>query len=321
VTSPLRDAVAQPPRHRACEYRSIAFEPGAPLEKYLGWVPLLDEPGLKIIEQWRGPVRRCMILAQGLSEAQIGEIIRRLRLLDARTDLVLHDFDDSGREERIVAGRLWRRARDDERILNKATFVVDLARDDEAIIKCMNPDHRRNLRKARDAGLRVEACDHPAREEFQELVSNFETMARKQGLRSLDRAATQRMFDGGDLTLFRVLAGCEMRAAATVYQAADKAYWMIGVDSGKRQDGAGRILQFEIMRELRARGVRWYDFGGVASTDESDGIFQFKKGFGGEFVSLGSEYLHRPPLVRALVDIKTRIRAPGIFAERKNIHA
>jgi Acetyltransferase (GNAT) domain len=302
-----RDAFADGRRHTASEYRSIAFEPGAPHEKYLGWILLLDEPGIKVMAQPRGPVRRVLILAQGVSSAQIDETVRRLKILDARTDLLLHDFDDPGRDERIVAGHIWRRAREDERILNKATFVFDLARDDEALLKCMNSEHRRNLRKGFEAGLRIEICDHPTPEMLQELFSNFEKMARERGLYSLDRAATQRMFDGGDLTLYRVLAGSEMRATATVYRAGDKAYWMTGVDGGKKQDGAGRLLQFEIMRDLRTRGLRWYDFGGVASTDEDNGIFQFKKRFGGRFVSLGTEYLHRPPFLRALVNIKLRL--------------
>ena len=303
MTLPLCKGFVEPTR----EYRSIAFESGAPLEKYLGWTPLLDEPGLKIIAQRRGPVRRCLIMAQGTPPAQIDETVRRLKLLDARTDLLLHDFDDPGRDERIVAGRPWRRTSKDERILNKATFVFDLGCDDEAIVKCMSSDHRRNLRKAREAGLHVEACDHPAPEVLQEIVSNFERMAQERGLPSLDRAAIQRMFDGGDLTLYRAFAGSEMRAASAVYRAGDKAYGMIAVDRGKRQDGAGRILNFEILRDLRARGLRWYDFGGVPSTDKNDPIFQFKKGFGGRFVSLGSEYLCRPPLVGALVNIKRRI--------------
>lgn len=307
LTPAVRDAFAERSQRTPGEYRSIAFESGAVHEKYLGWTPLLDEQGLKIIAQRRGPVRRCLILAQGVPPAQIDEMVRRLQLLDARTDLLLHDFDDPGRDERIVAGRPWRRARDEERILHKATFVFDLALDDEALLKCASPNYRRNLRKARDLGLRVEASDHPGAEVLQEFVSILERMARERGLRSPGRAAIQRMFDGGDLTLFRVLAGSQMRAASTVYRAGDKGISMMTVDGGKKQDGSGRILQFEIMRNLRARGLRWYDFGGVASSDENDGVFQFKRGFGGRFVSLGSEYLRRPPFVRALVNIKMRI--------------
>lgn len=312
------DSFAKPSPHTAAEYSSIAFESGAPHQKYLGWVHLFDEPGLKVMAQWRGPVRRGLILAQGVAPAQIDETVRRLRLIDARTDLVLHDFDDPGHDERIVAGRPWRRARENERVLNKATFVFDLARDNDALTAAMSADCRRKLRKAREAGLRVEAEDHPAPDTLREFIANFEAMASERGLRSPGRAAIQRMFDGGDLTLFRALAGKEWRSAAIIYRAGDKAIFMIGVGGDKRNDGAGQLLHFEIMRELRSRGLRWYDFGGVASTDENDGIFRFKKGFGGRFVSLGSEYLRRPPLVQALVSIKRRIRGGYDFLRGKH---
>lgn len=307
MTPARRDASAERSQHPAGEYRSITFETGAPHEKYLGWTPRLDEPGLKIIAQRRGPMRRCLILAQGVPPAQIEETVRRLKLLDARTDLLLHDFDDPGRDELILAGRLWRRAREEERILNKATFVFDLSCDDEALTLAMSADCRRKLRKAREAGLRVEVADHPAPDTLREFFANFEAMASERGLRSTGRAVIQRMFDGGDLTLFRSLAGEKTRSAATIYRVGDKAIFMIGVGGEKRNDGAGHLLHFEIMRDLRARGLRWYDFGGVASTDEDDGIFRFKKAFGGRFVSLGSEYLRRPPLVRALVNLRMRI--------------
>jgi hypothetical protein len=250
-------------------------------------------------------------MAQGISPVQIDETVRRLKLLDARTDLLLHDFDDPGRDERIVAGSPLRRSREHERILNKATFVFDLACDDEALTAAMSSDCRRKLRKAGEAGLRVEVADHPAPNTLREFFASFDAMACARGLRSPGLPAIQRMFDGGDLTLFRSLAGEEMRSAATIYRAGDKAIFMIGVGGDKRNDGAGQLLHFEIMRDLRARRLRWYDFGGVASTDENNGIFRFKKGFGGQFVSLGSEYLHRPPLVRVAAHIK-RIAGRGL---------
>jgi hypothetical protein len=307
VTLPLDDMFDASPQQTGGAIPSIVFESGAPHEKYLRWALLFDKPGLKIVARRRGPVRRCLIMAQGVPPAQIDETVRRLKLLDARTDLLLHDFDDPGRDERIVAGRVWQRAREDERVLNKATFVFDLARDDEALTAAMTTDCRRKLRKARQAGLRVEVEDHPAPDTLREFFANFEAMASERRLRSPGGVTIQRMFEGGNLTLFRSLAGKETRSAATIYRAGDKAIFMIGVGGDKRNDGAGQLLHFEVMRDLRARGLRWYDFGGVASTEEDDGIFRFKNGFGGQFVSLGSEYLRRPPLVRALVNLKMRV--------------
>jgi hypothetical protein len=67
VTRGLRRAAGQ----TAGDYRSIAFESGALLEKYLGWTPLLDEPGPRTI-----PVRRCLILAQGVPPVQIDQMVQ-----------------------------------------------------------------------------------------------------------------------------------------------------------------------------------------------------------------------------------------------------
>jgi hypothetical protein len=69
VTAALREAFAEPPDRG--DYRSIAFESGALLEKYLGWTPLLDEPGPRTI-----PVRRCLILAQGVPPVQIDQMVQ-----------------------------------------------------------------------------------------------------------------------------------------------------------------------------------------------------------------------------------------------------
>src|SRR5262249_15202180 len=163
---------------------------------------------------------------------------------------------------RKIAGRAWRRATDRERILNKATFVFDLSRDDDALIAAMSPHCRRKLRKAREAGLRVEIEDRPSSQSFERLMEKFERMAKEKDLRSPGRGTVRRMCDSGDLTLFQTLEGEEMLAAATAYRAGDKAIFLIGVSADKRNDGAGQLLHFEILRALRPRGVRWYDFGG-----------------------------------------------------------
>ena len=103
MTTALPEAFPEPPGHTAGEYRSIAFESGASLEKYLGWVPLLEEPELKTIVQRRGPLRRCLISWRRASRRRKSTgwsgVCGSSTL---RTDLVLHDFDDSGRDERIV---------------------------------------------------------------------------------------------------------------------------------------------------------------------------------------------------------------------------
>lgn len=56
---------------------------------------------------------------------------------------------------------------------------------------------------------------------------------------------------------------------------------------------------WSLMRWARARGARWWDFGGVPSpgADEDDprsGITDFKRYFGGEVVRVGGEWIYEP---------------------------
>ncbi len=289
-------------------YTSIFLEDGWAHQKYYGWRVEANEPGFRVLTRARGPLRRALILARGLAPDALENAIVGARLLDARTDLVLHDFDDPGFASRMIAGREWRRAGAEARLLNIATFVVDLSKDDEALLAAMSSDYRRKIRKAREAGVTISAEGSPASGAIDTFLARFQDMASERGLAPLDRATVERMFAQRDLTLFSAVQGGESLNMLTVYKAGDKAIFLHGVGGDKRNDGSGQYLHFEVMRHLRSEGVRWYDLGGLASTDEANGIYRFKKGFGGDLARLGCEYVLRPPLVRALVGLRARLK-------------
>lgn len=292
----------------ACKYEHLAFSSDSPQRKYFGWKNVVVEDGLQIISQQRGLIRRCMILAAGAADERIEQKLALLKLPNATTELILHDFCDAGQEPRRIVGQGWRRSKDCERMLNIATFVFDLTDDDEALKTAMSADYRRKLRRAQEAGVRVLVEDDPSPESFAGFMTSFTAMAREKALTRPGDDVVRKMFDNGDLVLFRAVNGDKTRAVASVYRADHRAIFMIGVGGDRSNDGAGQMLHFEIMRELRSRGVRWYDFGGAPSSTD-DGIYRFKKGFGGRFVSLGCEYLLRPPLVGAVIGVRTHYRA------------
>ena len=134
----------------------------------------LLEPGLKTILWGRGPLRRCLILAQGVPSPQIDDRVRRLHLLDARADLLRHDFRDPGRDERIVAGRPWRRASDCYTTpLSSSIWRATTSR----FIQAMHSSNRSGLRKAlRRSGpaCMLKSSITLRRTCFQDFVSGFE---------------------------------------------------------------------------------------------------------------------------------------------------
>ena len=258
-------------RQQCRQVTGIFLDPAGRMKNFR-WRLACEEPRLKVFMQRRGPIRRCLFLAAGLADEELGEIVLREELLDFRTDLILHAYEDQGRETCEIAGKVWRRAGSDLRLLNIATFVFDLHQDDDQLRAAMSADYRRKLRKANEARLEVVEDRVPPAAVLDEFMGNFEAMTKERGLGVFPRSVAQRMFDAGDLSLFRVLGEDGVRTAATVYRVGDKAIFATGVGGEKRNDGSGQLLHFEIMRALRSRGVRWYDFGGLPTIDESNGI-------------------------------------------------
>jgi lipid II:glycine glycyltransferase (peptidoglycan interpeptide bridge formation enzyme) len=71
--------------------------------------------------------------------------------------------------------------------------------------------------------------------------------------------------------------------------------------------GAVKFLHYEMMKRLRDKNVKYYDFVGVRinnKTEALDGIFRFKKGFGGK---LNSGYLWKIDLNTSIMKVYNKI--------------
>ena len=79
-----------------------------------------------------------------------------------------------------------------------------------------------------------------------------------------------------------------------IYVCERQAYYMFGASAERFESGTGQLLQWEIMRFLKARGVRWYDLGGVRAADPTNGIFLFKGGLAASlFIGVNSSSTNR----------------------------
>jgi lipid II:glycine glycyltransferase (peptidoglycan interpeptide bridge formation enzyme) len=90
-----------------------------------------------------------------------------------------------------------------------------------------------------------------------------------------------------------------------------------GSATESRLYGANKLLNLEMMKLLKSRGVRKYDFVGVRLNNTNpalEGIFRFKKGFGGELKSgyLWKTDLH--PLKARTYDLLLKIKSKGKVA-------
>jgi lipid II:glycine glycyltransferase (peptidoglycan interpeptide bridge formation enzyme) len=64
----------------------------------------------------------------------------------------------------------------------------------------------------------------------------------------------------------------------------DTGIYLLGAtsDAGMKSKGS-YLLQWQMMQQLKARGCRWYDLGGI-NPDRNPGVYHFKQGLGGQEV-------------------------------------
>ncbi|MFV0279913.1 MAG: GNAT family N-acetyltransferase [Rhodoblastus sp.] len=272
-------------------YRSIFLEPDWAHQKYFGWRTRDCAPGLRILSKTvRGAERLLALVEPGQSVASLAAGIPA-RLTTA--EITVHAFEAGEAASFSVNGRAFAPLANEERLLNIATYVIDLSQDEEALMGAMSSDYRRKIRKATGAGVSVVAVERPDTELVQEFSAAFGRLAQDRGLAAFDPGAYSRMYAAGDAILYVLRQDGENAGYLHVYKAGPSAIFMTGVTPAKAHDGAGQFLHWEIIRDLKRRGLRWYDLGGVRSFDDADGISRFKKGFGGGAINLGAEWRWR----------------------------
>lgn len=170
-----------------------------------------------------------------------------------------------------------------------ATFEVDLARDEDAILAGFDKDTRWSARTAEKRGVRVfELADDDALRQvaglYQETGQRGEFITRPT---DYYLRVWRGLIDAGHATLFGALVEERVVAAAVVFWCGERALYMYGASGeAARKTYAAYALQWHAMRAARSRGSVRYDLGGIPvqpqEQDPQYGLYLFKKGFGGE---------------------------------------
>jgi len=288
-------------------YRSIFLEDGWAHQKYFGWTVVEDLPGLRILQKRRAVFTRSLILLTRGGCDRLAEAVVRTAGRAGLSDIMVHDFDEVYELAPEIAGSTFRRAEQRERLLNIATFAVDLRRSESEILAAMSSDYRRKIKKAPSAGIVVEAHPHPDAAMREVFFSAYASFAGVRGLKAPDPAAINAMYAAGDALLLVARKDGEISNYLHVYVAGETGVFMHGVNLSKLNDGAGQFLHWQAMRALKARGLGWYDLGGIAALDTTDGIYNFKKKFGGQLVRLGTEWRYTGAVLRRAFSAKVAI--------------
>ena len=288
-----RDAMTDfglPPRRL---YPSIFLEDDWMHQKYLGWTVAQDQPGLRVLRKTRGVFTRSLILLSREGERSLASAVAAsCEPFWRGSNIVIHDFDGVLCDAPEVAGRAFRVARDDERLLNVATYAVDLEEDEETLWRKLSSKCRNRIRLGVSRGMKFVADG-----EFEKTAAcfyrYFSRIARNHKLQSPDREILREMHRAGDV----ILTSCEdsegrILVVSVIYTANRSAYGMLGASMPGVAAGAGHFSEWNCILLLKRLGYSWYDLGGVREETPMNGIQLFKRSFGGALCRLGRQFVY-----------------------------
>ncbi len=230
---------------------------------------------------------------------------------DKRAFMILIDpevYDDEKVVQLDVKAAGWLKSRHDLQF--KATIIVDIDKDDDALLASFKQKTRYNIRLAAKKGVTIEK--RPATDAMVDEM--YDLMRATQGRagfflrpKQAFKAYWQSLAEAGMGQFFVAIHEGEVIAAEYAIIFGSKAYYKEGGSTGaKRNLMAPYLLQYEVMRWARDHGATEYDLIAVPPKDKLSpehsmwGLYQFKSGFNEEITEfIGSwEYALKPEIYR-----------------------
>ena len=189
-----------------------------------------------------------------------------------------------------------------EAIQPRYVFRLDVqGKTEEAIMAGFHQKTRYNLRLAIKKGVEVKICGKEAVGEFTRIMritgqrDNFVTRGEDYFAHMLDNL-------GEHCRLYMAYHDGQAIAGTLAIWYGDKVWYLYGASSNEHRNlMPNYLLQWRMIQWAVEKGCRIYDFRGVSGDLSPDnplyGLYQFKKGFGGEFTEFIGEMdliLNRP---------------------------
>jgi hypothetical protein len=193
------------------------------------------------------------------------------------------------------------------------TWVVDLRRPEEAIVKAYSSGTREELNKFRREPLELRAdTDGSGAETFYDLLAA--TFSRR-GMNPHPRPYIQHVFDtlvrqGLARVLFLVRDGVVVAGNITAVYKGGAQYWF-GASKGERMGGANRALLDRQIMNAKADGAEFFETGQAYPWGDDPalrGISDFKRSFGAELYPLFQGSLIMRPRTHAALQLAALLR-------------
>ena len=177
-------------------------------------------------------------------------------------------------------------------------FQLPLAGTEEDLLKGMNQQWRRNIKKAAKEGVEVTRGSRADLAAFHEI---YVETAGRDSFTPRPQAYFETMFDALNaedpdrMRLYLARHEGDLVAATTMVRVGTHAWYSYGASTTAKRDVRGsNAIQWQMIRDALAAGATVYDLRGITDTLSSDdphlGLIQFKVGTGGEAVEYAGEW-------------------------------
>ena len=174
-----------------------------------------------------------------------------------------------------------------------SSILLDLSKSEDQLRKEMNLKWRNQLKKSETNSLRIQLGYGGASLEW--LLTRHEGNRRRKRLRMpaspFILAISLAMRNKQSTLAFSAFRGSEAIAGILVLKHGNTAtYYVAWNGPDGRKMNANNLLLWHAIKELKSRGVRWFDLGGLDGSS-MPGVSRFKLGIGGELFTLAGTFI------------------------------
>jgi Acetyltransferase (GNAT) domain len=234
---------------------------------------------------------------------------------------VVDHFRSSGADVIIPSGNaaIFRTYPDGAEAAPYGTFVQDLTKTEEALMREIRKTYRQNIRKALSVGVQIK-CGPEYLDASYELVS---TTLQRSGAKFKSHADFRRRIAalGESAKVFVAEHGGVIQGCMVAPFSQHTAY---NCYAGSRVNpvlGSMHLLHWEAIRQFRSLGVQRFDFQGVRINPDKgskqEGIADYKRGFGGELVQGFLWKYHLRPLKSLAYSVAIRLMTGGDIVDKE----
>lgn len=199
---------------------------------------------------------------------------------------------------RIISGHFFEEDSDFKRIFEKYSFnlykgndktvILDLSNDEEKLRANFRKQWRYSLKNTEKLGLTVVQSDTD--EAFNLFLSTYKSMhTRKQFKEFIDvesfKYINAELLSEQKMQIF-ICKHNDMPLSTVVISAMGNSgiYLLGGSNDEGLKVSASYLLQWEVIKWLKSKGIRWYNLGGIDPVN-GPGVYTFKTGMGGKEVN------------------------------------